>query len=262
MVISLATFRLEYCRIYTSFYFTRSAEPAEIDWKTAVFILPFARRRDFDGIVQIGRLPYLYFLLLLGAMGPERVDWKTAVLLLPFTVEVDRRFSEGLEDCRVTTSFYCRTSIGRLEYCRIYTSFYSSLSKAGAFQIGILPYLYFLLLINASESRYSDWNTAVLLLPFTHSCSSFSLPQIGRLPYYYFLLLWKRRNNTPKGLEDCRIITSFYSKPLWPGWKRIGRLPYYYFLLLLSYNIAIVRDWKTAVLLLPSTPAHAARTCP
>ena len=153
MVISLATFRLEYCRIYTSFYFTRSAEPAEIDWKTAVFILPFARRRDFDGIVQIGILPYLYFLLLLGAMGPERVDWNTAVFILPFTGN------------RVTFVAF------RLEDCRIYTSFYlPTLEELQA--IGRLPYYYFLLLLRLTDVSAKDWKIAVLLLPSTAAPAS------------------------------------------------------------------------------------------
>ena len=35
-------------------------------------------------------------------------DWKTAVLLLPSTNNWDKRVADGLEDCRITTSFYYR----------------------------------------------------------------------------------------------------------------------------------------------------------
>ena len=55
---------------------------------------------------------------------------------------------------------------------------------------------------------------------------------IGRLPYYYFLLLAVRVTISPVRLEDCRIITSFYSP---------------------MYTAILQYDWKTAVLLLPST---------
>ena len=37
--------RLEYCRIYTSFYFELDEGLAMLDWKTAVFILPSTHRR-------------------------------------------------------------------------------------------------------------------------------------------------------------------------------------------------------------------------
>ena len=98
------------------------------DWKTAVFILPFTQSfSDFPSYrledcriytsfyykwskvsnTGIGRLPYLYFLL----------------LKVLHTVEVLR-----LEDCRIYTSFYCRVQKGPVSL------------------IGRLPYLYFLLL--------------------------------------------------------------------------------------------------------------------
>ena len=97
-----------------------------------------------------------------------------------------------------------------------------------------------------------DWKTAVLLLPSTSLAVSYAV----------------------LGLEDCRIITSFYSLQISHSVRKIGRLPYYYFLLLLQksgvetligrlpyYYFLLLRpvsihasdDWKTAVLLLPST---------
>lgn len=57
-----------------------------------------------------------------------------------------------------------------------------------------------------------DWNTAVLLLPFTHSGTNVKALQIGRLSYLYFLLLIGIRTVRDTRLEDCRIYTSFYIK--------------------------------------------------
>ena len=57
----------------------------------------------------------------------------------------------------------------------------------------------------------------------------------------------------PCRLEDCRIITSFYLTLLAMSYHGIGRLPYYYFLLLRQNGRRFLKDWKTAVLLLPFT---------
>ena len=163
------TRRLEYCRIYTSFYLPTLEELQAIgrlpyyyflllkpsrrlgtaDWNTAVFILPSTRhcpRQVRSGLEdcrtttsfycvpimiepdQIGRLPYYYFLLLFVRFGKKVTDWKTAVLLLPFTERISYGGSFRLEDCRITTSFYCR--------CQ----------RNGYPWIGRLPYYYFLLL--------------------------------------------------------------------------------------------------------------------
>ena len=165
--------------------------------------------------VQIGRLPYLCFLLLTHVRGVRGI---------------------------------------RLEDCRIYTSFYWSWSASSSARIGRLPYLYFLLLVGSWVSRNRDWNTAVFILPSISCCPSSLIPwigrlpyfilsstqimdtlltdTIGRLPYYYFLLLagcWLYRWN---GLEDCRIITSFYSR---------------------TGGFSNIRNWKTAVFILPFT---------
>ena len=77
---------------------------------------------------KIGRLPYLYFLLLphVGAIG-----WR------------------------------------RLEDCRIYTSFYYVTEHSHGNLIGRLPYLYFLLLGKSDGNVKQDWKTAVFILPFT-----------------------------------------------------------------------------------------------
>ena len=141
-----------------------------------------------------------------------------------------------------------------LEYCRIYTSFYLYGALSGSSMIGILPYYYFLLLGHQSCLIASDW--------------------IGRLPYLYFLLPLQRATLrsadwktavlllpstgvtfifTNARLEYCRIYTSFYSEVVTPELPQIGRLPYLYFLLLLSYSADGLKDWKTAVFILPST---------
>ena len=75
-----------------------------------------------------------------------------------------------------------------------------------------------------------DWKTAVLL-PSTENHAVYTCLR----------------------LEYCRIITSFYCRRI--HWRQtlIGRLPYYYFLLLLRGASGSGEDWKTAVLLLPST---------
>ena len=119
----------------------------------------------------------------------------------------------------------------------------------GTPSIGRLPYLYFLLLFTSDPMLPADWKTAVLLLPFT------SLNRTN--------LFW---------LEDCRIYTSFYSRAAERPTQLIGRLPYLYFLLLMGWTasesrrledcrittsfywkLSNIRDWKTAVFILPST---------
>ena len=161
---------------------------------------------------MIGRLPYYYFLLLVEQDFDALVDWNTAVFIPPSTYRHWRSFRR-LEDCRITTSFYC------INIC--------ATSKA----IGRLPYYYFLLLRSQPKRHNADWKTAVLLLPFTR-----------KKPY-----------RSRQRLEDCRITTSFYSFRSRVTNAMIGRLPYYYFLLLLRLLLACARDWKTAVLLLPFT---------
>ena len=96
-----------------------------------------------------GRLPYYYFLLLGDEEGLDFIDWKTAVLLLPFICRMAISHLHGLEDCRITTSFY---------FCTVHI---------GTPSIGRLPYLYFLLLPEAKPKCHGDWKTAVFILPFT-----------------------------------------------------------------------------------------------
>ena len=141
---------------------------------------------------MIGRLPYLYFLLLKKWHQSDIADWKTAVLLLPSTPRRCRSSDGRLEDCRITTSFYFRNPDGTVVV------------------IGRLPYYYFLLLSSNDEQGQNDWKTAVLLLPSTQEALDTLLLR----------------------LEDCRITTSFYSRNVENKPKQIGRLPYYYFLLL------------------------------
>ena len=161
--------------------------------------------------------------------------WNTAVLLLPSTCSSADRPSTRLEDCRIITSFYwgyracLHGEIGILPY--YYTSFYSDWVRYSVMKIGILPYYYFLLLPWHSQEWMFDWKTAVLLLPSTRA------EQVHRIPW----------------LEDCRITTSFYSTGTRESAAWIGRLLYYYFLLLWDGSKSATRDWKTAVLLLPST---------
>ena len=124
-----------------------------------------------------------------------------------------------------------------MEDCRIITSFYFEFEHRRPRWIGRLPYYYFLLLYRRDTCGFLDWKTAVLLLPST-------------------LKTRKWRNVR---LEDCRIITSFYSYSA-DGFKQeIGRLPYYYFLLLPAPTGRRIEDWKTAVLLLPSTSPYQSR---
>ena len=78
--------RLEDCRIYTSFY----------------------SLADIINVKLIGRLPYLYFLLLSWALMLSDSDWKTAVFILPSTTAVWEANTLRLEDCRIYTSFYYR----------------------------------------------------------------------------------------------------------------------------------------------------------
>ena len=157
---------LEYCRIYTSFYFARTrAEPVQIGILPCLYFL-LLLVSDW-----IGRLPYLYFLLLIIPRLHIRQDWKTAVFILPFTELQSLKKLHRLEDCRIYTSFYSNSAYGSyesdwktavfilpftpsarkqfilgLEDCRIYTSFYYRTSTNGISAIGRLPYLYFLLL--------------------------------------------------------------------------------------------------------------------
>lgn len=137
--------------------------------------------------------------------------WNTAVLLFLLIEFTDCTMAKWLEDCRIYTSFF-------------------SFSMQNDARFGRLPYLYLLLLdtkwlsgkrdwkiavfilpsTRQSRRPRQNWNTAVLLLPFTFSfqppwysnwkTAVFILPftpdwgrshgfQIGILPYYHFLLL-------------------------------------------------------------------------
>ena len=212
----------------------RNVRHCLIDWKTAVFILPSTHTgctwirygledcriytsfylfagRFVCGL--IGRLPYLYFLLLVNDIPTDVIDWKTAVFILPSTTTDQYKRKWGLEDCRIYTSFYCNRR------------------KLEGHEIGRLPYLYFLLLLAAMHGINGDWKTAVFILPST---------AVGR-------------NAGITGLEDCRIYTSFYYYFAGFGIHQIGRLPYLYFLLLVALRKCFDTDWKTAVFILPST---------
>ena len=140
----------------------------------------------------LGILTYYFFLLL----TPPRL-----------------RIPQGLEDCRITASFYSyrdyrsgendwKTAvlllpfttgittedinrIGRLPY------YYFLLLSVPSNRIGRLPYLYFLLLVATTHAPDVDWNTAVFILPFTRTTCPRRSPRIGILPYLYFLLLQK-----------------------------------------------------------------------
>ena len=185
-------FRLEDCRIITSFYSISRCHTSLLigrlpyyyflllhgssshlcaDWKTAVFILPFTRVHLSTKRDGIGILPYLYFLLLLEKLLSADRDWKTAVFILPFTKRLENMRWKGLE------------------HCRIYTSSCSAFSP---------------------PAELFDWKTAVLLLPFTA-----------------FVPDWLTCR-----LEYCRITISFYYRPPFSGCSLIGILPYYYLLLL------------------------------
>ena len=118
-----------------------------------------------------------------------------------------------------------------MEDCRIITSFYFPTKRTSSRMIGRLPYYYFLLLAKEETMNPIDWKTAVLLLPSTNG--------------------YQRLDS--ERLEDCRIITSFYYVASLDVTSMIGRLPYYYFLLLAPSGRVKQGDWKTAVLLLPST---------
>ena len=183
------------------------------DWNTAVFILPFTRSWNASSSVRIGRLPYLYFLLLIIPVCVILTDWKTAVFILPSTQTDHERMPIGIgilpclyfllllvskgnvpDDWKTAVFILLLLQIVAytleigLEDCRITTSFYYCLGWLRATWIGILPYLYFLLLCFRRNVARIDWNTAVLLLPFTA---------------WLGLLIFFR-------LEYCRIITSFY----------------------------------------------------
>ena len=84
-------------------------------------------------VSQIGRLPYLYFLLLSQSTLPTHSDWKTAVFILP-------------------------------SIC--------AARNLAASRFGRLPYYYFLLLPTPQMFGLYDWNTAVLLLPSALRLSS------------------------------------------------------------------------------------------
>ena len=246
---------MEDCRIITSFYSLVVGFIVGTDWKTAVLLLPFTPEREVFPTSEIGRLPYLYFLLL-SPCSTWILDWKTAVFILPST----KKDKEGLG--------------ARLEDCRIYTSFYLPHAVKPCVGIGRLPYYYFLLLCVLRLLRRLDWKTAVLLLPFTRQngkrlrkgledcriiTSFYFFPRthterrIGRLPYYYFLLLTFRRLRQVLDWKTAVLLLPFTRR--WsPHINRlIGRLPYYYFLLLRAANLSAICDWKTAVLLLPFT---------
>ena len=164
--------------------------------------------------MRIGRLPYLYFLLLFLSLSVAEHDWKTAVFILPFTPRAAcfARYMIG----RLPYLYFLLLSPleesprQRLEDCRIYTSFYYRPRKPQVFSIGRLPYLYFLLLLTDAIMVVEDWKTAVFILPFT----------------------LRPRPCQRAGLEDCRIYTSFYSE---------------------FRRTKADRDWKTAVFILPFT---------
>ena len=135
---------------------------------------------------------------------------KTAVLLLPSTMYFSSEADVRLEDCRITTSFYCEIGVTTV------------------FSIGRLPYYYFLLLSMRLLRAVGDWKTAVLLLPST----STDPVQYDWKTAVLLLPSTELVTPRPKRLEDCRIITSFYSEGNLFRGELIGRLPYYYFLLL------------------------------
>ena len=198
-------------------------------------MLPFTNACERCARYSIGRLPYLHFLLLELERIKLGTDWKTAVFIFPFT------------------SGFLSEQESRLEYCRVYTSFYFMLSLISHpldWKIAVF-YTFFYSDYGHAFDRY-DWKTAVLLLPSTRWLLALSLERIGRLPYYYFLLLPNGRFFQHQKLEDCRIYTSFYSAPAQLGFW-IGRLPYLYFLLLLEFRRFRMKDWKTAVFILPFT---------
>ena len=183
---------------------------------------------------MIGRLPYLYFLLLGRAEGRDRIGILPYCYFLLLLVFSRRDTQIG----RLPYLYFLLLPIEdaptdfRLEDCRIITSFYSISRCHTSLLIGRLPYYYFLLLHGSSSHLCADWNTAVFILPFTKRLEN---------------MRWK-------GLEHCRIYTSSYSAfsppaelfdrktavlllPFTSNGKasstgRIGRLPYYYFLLL------------------------------
>ena len=163
---------------------------------------------------RIGRLPYYYFLLLLRGASGSGEDWNTAVLLLPFYAVSVGIIGAGIG----ILPYYCFLLLQRQ-------------IENMPDEIGRLPYLYFLLLESWAYRAVLDWKTAV----------------------FNFLLLADVHGINRLGLEDCRIITSFYLRDAGAPVLTIGRLPYYYFLLLWRPVKLHPVDWKTAVLLLPST---------
>ena len=162
---------------------------------------------------MIGRLPYLYFLLLGRAEGRDRIGILPYCYFLLLLVFSRRDTQIG----RLPYLYFLLLPIEdaptdfRLEDCRIITSFYSMAVRATSVQIGILPYLYFLLLKDLRICVGRDWNTAVFILPPTQRFRHQRSYLIGRLPYYYFLLLKGMTMETRKRLEYCRITTYFYS---------------------------------------------------
>ena len=119
-----------------------------------------------------------------------------------------------------------------MEDCRIITSFYFCAVPPVREKIGILPYLYFLLLLQVVPRLRNRLEDCRIYTSFYSYRSYEIVRRIGRLPYLYFLLLRQYRNMRESRLEDCRIYTSFY----FPCAKSRGRT-----------------DWKTAVFILPST---------
>ena len=204
---------------------------------------------------MIGRLPYLYFLLLGRAEGRDRIGILPYCYFLLLLVFSRRDTQIG----RLPYLYFLLLPIEdaptdfRLEDCRIITSFYSISRCHTSLLIGRLPYYYFLLLHGSSSHLCADWKTAVFILPFTKrlenmrwkglehcriytsSCSAFSPPAelfdwktaVLLLPFTAFVPDWLTCR-----LEYCRITISFYYRPPFSGCSLIGILPYYYLLLL------------------------------
>ena len=163
----------------------------------------------------LGILTYYFFLLL----TPPRL-----------------RIPQGLEDCRITASFYSyrdyRSGENDWKTAVLLLPFTTGITTEDINRIGRLPYLSFLLLRRFATLGTSDWKTAVFILPFTLQNGSRFL----------------------KGLEYCRITTSFYfeSKHLAAklDWKTAV-----FILPSTPSCVRVVLDWKTAVFILPSTPS-------
>ena len=146
-----------------------------------------------EGRDRIGILPYCYFLLLLVFSRRDtqigRLPYLYFLLLLEKPLSADRDWNTAVFILPFTKRLENMRWKG-LEHCRIYTSSYSAFSP---------------------PAELFDRKTAVLLLPFTSNGKASSTGRIGRLPYYYFLLLKGMTMETRKRLEYCRITTYFYS---------------------------------------------------